>query len=297
MDQRDEQLTEVHTISDGTTRNSRIISDDDDPSLLVRTEVRPGRLPGNERVRLVRPSQSSFRRISNGLLEATTIVEEPHSGFDRVKRFLIGAPIASARAEYERLTKFKALAVLSSDAISSVAYATEANLITLIAAGSGNLWVTLPISFAIVALLSIVVISYRQTIPSYPNGGGSYIVAKDNLGTLAGLVAAASLLIDYVLTVSVSISSGVQNLASLFTGTVPTVYIVIIDVVLVLIVTIVNLRGVRESGSIFSIPTYIFIFSALFLIIVGCIKSFFIQHNPAIGHFAYVAATEPLNIF
>src|SRR5437879_8459294 len=218
MDQRDEQLTEVTTISDGTTRNSRIISDDDDPSLLVRTEVRPGRLPGNERVRLVRPSQSSFRRISNGLLEATTIVEEPHSGFDRVKRFLIGAPIASARAEYERLTKFKALAVLSSDAISSVAYATEAILISLVAAGSGNLWVTLPISFAIVALLSIVVISYRQTIPAYPNGGGSYIVAKDNLGTMAGLIAAASLLIDYVLTVSVSISSGVLSLASLFTG-------------------------------------------------------------------------------
>ena len=297
MDQRDEHLDEINPISGGNARNSRITSDDEDPSLLVRTEVRPGRLPGNERVRLVRPSQSSFRRISTGLLEATNIVEKPHSNLDRVKRFLIGAPIASSRAEFERLTKFKALAVLSSDAISSVAYATEAILITLIAAGSGNLWVTLPISIAIVALLSIVAISYRQTIPAYPNGGGSYIVAKDNLGTMAGLVAAASLLIDYVLTVSVSISSGVQNLASLFTSTVPTVYIVIIDVVLVIIVTIVNLRGVRESGSIFAIPTYIFIFSALFLIIVGCIKSFFIQHNPVIGHFAYVAATEPLNIF
>ncbi len=255
MDPRDEHLDEVNPISDRNARNSRIISDDDDPSLLVRTEVRPGRLPGNERVRLVRPSHSSFRRISNGLLEATNIVEEPHSNFDRVRRFLIGAPIASSRAEYERLTKFKALAVLSSDAISSVAYATEAILITLVAAGSGNLWV------------------------------------------LAGLVAAASLLIDYVLTVSVSISSGVQNLASLFTSTVPTVYIVIIDVALVIIVTIVNLRGVRESGSIFAIPTYVFIFSALFLIVVGCIKSFFIQHNPVIGHFAYVAATEPLNLF
>ncbi|HYL44437.1 MAG TPA: APC family permease [Ktedonobacteraceae bacterium] len=297
MDQRDEQLDEINPISGGNARNSRMISDDEDPSLLVRTEVRPGRLPGNERVRLVRPSQPSFRRISNGLLEATNIVEKPHSNFDRVKRFLIGAPIASSRAEFERLTKFKALAVLSSDAISSVAYATEAILITLIAAGSGNLWVTLPISIAIVALLSIVAISYRQTIPAYPNGGGSYIVAKDNLGTMAGLVAAASLLIDYVLTVSVSISSGVQNLASLFTSTVPTVYIVTIDVVLVIIVTIVNLRGVRESGSIFSIPTYIFIFSALFLIIVGCVKSFFIQHNPVIGHFTYVAATEPLNLF
>ncbi|MFL5625303.1 MAG: APC family permease, partial [Ktedonobacteraceae bacterium] len=297
MDQRGNQPEEVTNAPDVNAKSSRIISDDDDPSLLVRTEVRPGRLPGNERVRLVRPSQSSFRRISNGLLEATNIVEEPRSGLARVKRFLIGAPIASARAELERLTKFKALAVLSSDAISSVAYATEAILITVVAAGSGNLWVTLPISVAIVALLSIVAISYRQTIPAYPNGGGSYIVAKDNLGTMAGLVAAASLLIDYVLTVAVSISAGVQNLASLFTVPVPTLYIVIVDVALVIIVTIVNLRGVRESGSIFAIPTYIFIFSALFLIFVGFIKSFFVQHNPVIGHFAYVAATEPLTIF
>ncbi len=297
MDQRDDQPGGVTNPPDINAKSSRIISDDDDPSLLVRTEVRPGRLPGNERVRLVRPSQTSFRRISNGLLEATNIVEEPRSGLARVKRFLIGAPIASAQAEHERLTKFKALAVLSSDAISSVAYATEAILITVVAAGSGNLWVTLPISVAIVALLSIVAISYRQTIPAYPNGGGSYIVAKDNLGTMAGLVAAASLLIDYVLTVAVSISAGVQNLASLFTVPVPTVYIVIVDVVLVIIVTVVNLRGVRESGSIFAIPTYIFIFSALFLIFVGFIKSFFVQHNPVIGHFAYVAAAEPLTIF
>src|SRR5260221_13405382 len=107
-----------------------------------------------------------------------------------VKRLLIGAPLASAQAETERLTKFKALAVLSSDAISSVAYATEAILITLVAAGSGNLWVTLPISIAIVALLSIVAISYRQTIPAYPNGGCSFIVAQGKLGNLAGLICA-----------------------------------------------------------------------------------------------------------
>src|SRR5260221_6592353 len=102
-----------------------------------------------------------------------------------VKRLLIGAPLASAQAETERLTKFKALAVLSSDAISSVAYATEAILITLVAAGSGNLLVTLPISIAIVALLSIVAISYRQTIPAYPNGGGPYIVSKHYFWTTA----------------------------------------------------------------------------------------------------------------
>ena len=169
----------------------------------------------------------------------------------RAKRVLIGAPIANIQAEYERLTKFKALAVLSSDAISSVAYATEASLGVLIAAGSGNLGTVLPIGIAIVVLLAIVALSYRQTIPAYPNGGGSYIVAKDNLGTVPGLIAAASLLIDYVLTVSVSVSSGVQNLASFFTGL--TSYVVAIDVALVIIVTLVNLRGVRESGSIFAI--------------------------------------------
>src|SRR6266478_4620267 len=214
-----------------------------------------------------------------------------------VKRLLIGAPLASAQAETERLTKFKALAVLSSDAISSVTYATEAILITIVAAGSVNLWVTLPISCAIVGLLAIVAISYRQTIPAYPNGGGSYIVAKDNLGTMPGLIAAASLLIDYVLTVSVSISAGVQSFATLFPVLSPTIDVIIIDVVLVIVITIVNLRGVRESGSIFAIPTYIFIGSALLLILVGCIKSFLIQHQPIIGTFQFVAATEPLSVF
>src|SRR5207245_6269897 len=163
---------------------------------------------------------------------------------------------------------------LSSDAISSVAYATEAILFNLVAAGSGNLGVTLPVSLAIVGLLSIVAISYRQTIPAYPNGGGSYIVAKDNLGTLAGLVAAASLMIDYVLTVSVSVAAGVQALATLFPVLSPTLDIVSIDVALVIIITVVNLRGVRESASIFAIPTYIFIGSALLLIAVGAAKSF-----------------------
>src|SRR5713226_9044444 len=269
MDDQDNQNPESGNEKDVSRDKPKLdLIEEDDPTRLVRTEVRKGSLLGNERVRITLPSQQSFRRLSTGLLEATELTQAPHGPIRKAiyntKRFLIGAPIATAQAEQERLTKFKALAVLSSDAISSVAYATEAILFTVVAAGSGNLGV----SFAIVALLSIVALSYRQTIPAYPNGGGSYIVAKDNLGTLAGLVAAASLMIDYVLTVAVSVSSGVQNLASLFTSTVPTVYIVIIDVALVIIVTIVNLRGIRESGSIFSIPTYVFIFSALFLIVV-----------------------------
>src|SRR5579859_7761517 len=225
-------------------KEDQIVLPEDDPSFLLRPEVRKGRLIGDERVRYEISRQSSFKRIGAGLLEATKVTQAPHSTLERIKRLLIGAPLASSQQEQERLTKFKALAVLSSDAISSVAYATEAILATVVAAGSGNLWITLPISGAIVGLLCIVALSYRQTIPAYPSGGGSYIVAKDNLGTLAGLVAAASLLIDYILTVSVSISSGVQSLASLFTGLTP--YVVTIDVALVIIVTLVNLRGVRE---------------------------------------------------
>jgi len=298
MDDQDSQSLKSGNDGDATRHNPDLI-DEEDPTRLVRTEVRKGSILGNERVRVVLPSQKAFRRVGTGMLEATEVTQVPRKGMGRVvsnvKRFLIGVPIASSQAEHERLTKFKALAVLSSDAISSVAYATEAILISLVAAGSNHLGLTLPISFAIVGLLAIVAISYRQTIPAYPSGGGSYIVAKDNLGTLPGLIAAASLMIDYVLTVAVSISAGVQNLASLFTGLSP--YVVYIDVALVIIITVVNLRGVRESGSIFAIPTYIFIGSALLLIIVGVIKSFFIQHNPIIGTFPYSPAQESLTLF
>lgn len=272
-------------------------SDEADPSLLVRPEVRQGKFPGNERIRFVYPSRPTLRRIRQGVLEATAVTQTPHGAWGRIKRVLIGTPIPTSRAEHERLTKFKALAVLSSDVISSVAYATEAILATLIVAGSGTLGFTLPIAIAIVFLLGIVALSYRQTIPAYPNGGGSYIVAKDNLGTLPGLTAAASLMIDYILTVSVSVAAGVQALATLFPVLSPTFTIVSIDVALVLLIMMVNLRGVRESGSIFAIPTYIFIVSALLLISVGFFKSFVLQHNPVIGHFHYVAATEPLSLF
>src|SRR5215831_9748510 len=232
------------------TRQKPEMIDAEDPTRLVRTEVRKGSFPGNERVRVVLPSQRAFRRVGTGMLEATEITQVPRKGMGRVvsnvKRVLIGAPLTSAQAEHERLTKFKALAVLSSDAISSVAYATEAILLSLVAAGSGNLGVTLPISFAIVTLLAIVAISYRQTIPAYPNGGGSYIVAKDNLGTLPGLIAAASLMIDYVLTVSVSVAAGIHNLVAIFTGLRP--WIIWLDILLVVFITVVNLRGLRESG-------------------------------------------------
>lgn len=266
-----------------------------DPAFLVRPEIRPGRFPGQERIRFVIPCRPALRRVRRGVLEATPVSLAPRSVLERLKRVLIGAPIPTNRAEHERLTKFKALAVLSSDAISSVAYATEAILATLVAAGSASLGLTLPIGIAIICLLGIVALSYRQTIPAYPNGGGAYIVAKDNLGTLPGLVAAASLMIDYVLTVSVSVAAGVQALATLFP--LPVVAIVSLDVALVLLIMLVNLRGVRESGSVFSIPTYLFIASALLLIIVGFFKSFVLEHHEIIGHFQYVATTEPLSLF
>ncbi len=298
MDDHDSQSLKSGNDGDATRHNPELI-DEDDPTRLVRTEVRKGSFPGNERVRVVLPSQKAFRRVGTGMLEATEVTQAPRKGMGRVvsnvKRVLIGVPIATARAEHERLTKFKALAVLSSDAISSVAYATEAILFSLVAAGSVHLGLTLPISFAIVGLLAIVAISYRQTIPAYPNGGGSYIVAKDNLGTMPGLVAAASLMIDYVLTVAVSVSAGVLALVTLVPQLSP--FVVPIDVALVIFITVVNLRGVRESGSIFAIPTYIFIGSALLLIIVGSVKSFFIQHDPIIGTFPPVQATESLTVF
>ena len=296
MEQRDNQPPQSDSAKD-TNPDTQNVIDEEDPSLLIRREELRGSRPGDMRVRSVFPRQRAFQHIGTGLLQATKVAQAPHGSLERLKRLLIGEPLATAESEHERLTKFKALAVLSSDAISSVAYATEAILLSLVAAGSGNLGITLPISFAIVGLLAIVAISYRQTIPAYPNGGGSYIVAKDNLGTLPGLVAAASLMIDYVLTVAVSVAAGVLALATLFPALSSTLAVVTIDVVLVIVITVVNLRGVRESGTIFAIPTYIFIVSALLLIVVGCIKAFFLQHQPVIGHFQYVAVTEPLSIF
>ena len=286
MDQKEEQI-----LNSDVKQESTETADRDDLSRLARTEVIRGKYPSHERIRTVRPSRKALESISPGLLKATDVMLAPPKGNGRflyyVKRTLIGAPIATSQAEHERLTKIKALAVLSSDAISSVAYATEACMAVLILAGLAALNLVLPISIAIVALLAIVAISYRQTIPAYPSGGGSYIVAKDNLGTLAGLVAAASLLIDYVLTVSVSVASGVQNLASipLFTILTQSHNEVILDVALVVLITVVNLRGVRESGSIFAIPTYFFIVTALIMIFFGLTKAYLFDHQPFLAVF------------
>jgi amino acid transporter len=170
-------------------------------------------------------------------------------------------------AAHEAIPKWKALAVLSSDALSSVAYATEEILIPLAAFSALAMAWSLPIAAGIATLLLILTASYRQTIDAYPNGGGAYIVAKHNLGTYAGLIAGASLLIDYVLTVSVSVASGVENLGSAFPFIAE--HKELFGAVIVVIVAIFNLRGMRESSSIFAFPTYLFIFSILMLIFAG----------------------------
>ncbi|MGK5085439.1 APC family permease [Bdellovibrionota bacterium FG-1] len=187
--------------------------------------------------------------------------------FARLKRILVGEPLSNQMAMHERIPKWKALAVLSSDALSSVAYATEEILIPLAAFSSAAVVWSIPIGLAIAGLLIIVTISYRQTIDCYPSGGGAYIVAKENIGIYAGLVAAGSLLIDYVLTVAVSVAAGVENLAAAFPLLIP--HKEALGTVIVVVVMLFNLRGVRESATIFAIPTYLFVFSFALMILVG----------------------------
>jgi len=302
MDQQDKDVHQ-RTSDRGAPKEHVALNDTDDFDVLLlggRVEELQGRTFGNERIRITLPRHQPFHRIREGVLEASEDAGVPEGSLAkalyRLKRVLIGVPIASMLAQGERLSKFKALAVLSSDAISSVAYATEAILINLVAGGSAHLGLTLPISLVIIALLAIVAISYRQTIPAYPNGGGSYIVARENLGILPGLIAASALMIDYVLNVAVCVAAGVHNVVSILPALQP--YVVPMDLALVVVMTILNLRGMRESGSIFALPTYFFVVSASLLIIVGLVKAYVFLHQPLIGQFTpTVQAIEPLSIF
>ena len=191
----------------------------------------------------------------------------------RLKRAFLGSPLPTAQSRHERLAKSTALAVFASDALSSVAYATEEILLVLVLAGTVALSYSLPISIAIAILIAIVVSSYRQTIRAYPQGGGAYIVSKDNLGAPAGLVAGAALLIDYVLTVAVSVAAGIAALTSAVPGLFP--YRPWLCVAAVVAVALANLRGIRESGKIFAAPTYLFIGSLGVLIIYGGLGAVF----------------------
>ena len=175
----------------------------------------------------------------------------------RLQSWLIGRPLPTADAPHQAIGKRVGLAVFASDALSSTAYATQEILVILAAAGTMAFGYSIPISIAIVALLAIVTISYEQTIHAYPDGGGAYIVSRDNLGTLAAQVAGAALLSDYILTVSVSVSAGVAQILSAFPGL--SHYRVVLAVSLVMLIMVINLRGVKESGFIFAIPTYFFL--------------------------------------
>src|SRR3954454_24149817 len=217
------------------------------------------------------------------------------------KRLLVGNPIETAAQHDQRLSKRIALAVFSSDALSSVAYASEAILFVLMLAGAQALPLVIPISVAIVVLLLIVGFSYRQTIHAYPNGGGAYVVAHENLGEVPGLIAAASLLIDYVLTVAVSISAGVfaiTSLASTWGYASLGDYRVEIALGCIALITVINLRGVKESGMIFSVPTYVFIVSIVIMIGLGSYRvasGGWVAAAPQLAETA--AAAEPLSIF
>lgn len=270
---------------------------------LERREVVHGKQRSADYVRVRYSGRRRFRQTSSGTLEATREVLTPQSGpgrvWGRVRRVLLGERLATAEEEAERLTKVKALAVLSSDAISSVAYATEASLSVLILAGAATMQINLILAGCIALLMLIVGTSYRQTIYAYPHGGGSYIVARDNLGDLPGLIAAAALLIDYVLTVSVSISAGVDALVSAFRPLMP--YSVEMGVLFIAIIMIVNLRGIRESGSIFAAPTYLFIAFFFLMIVAGVIHATTLPggltaHIPAIKSPQLHWGSEPLSL-
>jgi len=184
--------------------------------------------------------------------------------------WLIGRPLQTADAPHQTIGKLIGLAVFASDALSSTAYATQEMLAILLLAGIGALQFSVPISIGIVVLLTLLTLSYEQTIHAYPGGGGAYIVARDNLGDVPALVAAASLLTDYILTVSVSISSGVAQVVSAFPAAFP--YRVEIAILFIAIVMLLNLRGVKESGKAFAVPTYIFVLLMYATVVTGIIR-------------------------
>jgi amino acid transporter len=209
------------------------------------------------------------------------------------KRLLVGDPLATSQAPHQRISKKVALAIFSSDALSSTAYATEEILLALSLGGTAALTYGLPIAFAVATLLLIVAISYRQTMYAYPTGGGAYIVSKHNLGTGPSLVAGAALLVDYVLTVAVSIAAGVAAI----TSALPSLFEhrISIGISLIAFITLANLRGIRESGAFFAPPTYLFIASIFALLITGFFRVQVLGMPPTTP--PLVEASEPITIF
>src|SRR5512143_4184029 len=190
---------------------------------------------------------------------------------DTLRHWLIGPPLPTQRLGEERLNKIRALAAFSPDALSSIAYANQEIFLGLVVAGSAGLAYSWPIGLAITVLLSVLALSYFQTVHAYPGGGGSYTVARENLGTLPGLIAAAALLIDYVLTAAVSLTAGVAALASAFPALWP--YRVELALVLLVIILLANLRGLRETGTLMAIPVHFFLLAYLPMLAIGLMKA------------------------
>ena len=214
----------------------------------------------------------------------------------RARAIIFGKPLTSSQETEERLSKKLALPIFSSDAISSSAYATDEILKVLILAGAVALTWSIPVAAAIALMLTIVAFSYRQVCRAYPSGGGAYVVARENLGARFGLVAAAALMVDYVMTVAVSSASALANLATAFTAIEP--YKVELGAVIIVLVTAANLRGIRESGNIFATPTYLFVGMALLAVGIGLVNVITgsAQHLPAPAY-AIPAETQTLTIF
>jgi amino acid transporter len=233
-----------------------------------------GRKLGDRRVRIERPHAAYFRYSPEGTLVAKEAASVPRTpagrALARVRSVLFGRPLSTHEEITERLSKTKALAIFSSDPISSSAYATEEILRVLVLAGAGALFLSLPVAAGVAFLLAAVAISYRQIVHAYPSGGGDYAVARRNLPMLGSLVVAGALLVDYVMTVAVSTASAAEQVIS----AVPELHDwkLVIGAVAILLITIGNLRGLRESGNIFAIPTYLFVVSALFMIAVGVFR-------------------------
>jgi len=259
-----------------------------------------GKKPADLRIRVERPHARYFRYTGKGIMTAKPAATAPTTAIGRfsadVRRVLIGKPLASDEESGERLSKKKALAIFSSDAISSSAYATEEILVSLIAVGAVAFTVSLEIAIAIAIMLAVVSTSYRQIGQAYPDGGGAYAVGRANFGKLAGMVAAGALLVDYILTVAVSISSAVEQITSAVPSLLPVN--VGLCVLFILLMTLGNLRGIRESGNIFAIPTYLFVFMALLMIALGVYQVVFLgmgqtAENPLPGA---PAVLEPLTL-
>lgn len=277
-------------------------------------EKKHGQRPGDTYVRVQAPFQHYFRRVGPGHFVAMPEVTRPTGRVEKAYRtfkgVLIGRPIETAEESHQRLNKVKALSVFGADPISSCAYATEEAMLILVVAGSSALGVAFYIALAVSMVLSMVAFSYRQTVYAYPQGGGAYNVSGANLGKIAGLVAASALLIDYVLTVSVSIVAGTAAVTSALyaSGFGPEIETlnailphnfnvnVLLSLFFILVMTVGNLRGIRESGAIFAVPTYLFLASLGLMLAMGFYQAMTGTLHPATPP-PYIPPLEPLTLW